>query len=331
MIPLDDTLTSAVMAAADSAERISIPAPAVDSVVTASSALPGCMETATVVYPHVDTLSAAERCSTIGGWLSDWTEGLRTASSLTDVSAVELFGPASTRCDSVAAAAPMVETLAQTTTFQIVVLLFAAFYLLVLYADSSEVQLLVDSFGFDRNAGQRILGKRGIFHSQFLRRYSVLGAVGLGVLTVKLCDEWMPAGSFSMLDPLVRQGFGILVMLVIEVIFLVQAAVLWGVGQVTLSQSFISTLLYVKQVHFARAVLLVQPLILLSVLCPPGSGMVWIYLIFTLIAAAVLMYLREAHALFVAKKISNLHWFLYLCTIETAPIAFAVLMLIKHS
>ena len=72
-------------------------------------------------------------------------------------------------------------------------------------------------------------------------------------------------------------------------------------------------------------------LFLLSVLCPPGSGMGWIYLIFTLIAAAVLMYLREAHALFVAKKISNLHWFLYLCTIETAPIAFAVLMLIKHS
>lgn len=330
MIPFDDTLVSSVTAAVDSAETFCGAVPAVDTLSIAATAGNGCPQSL-IPWPQVDTLAASDRAATLWGWVSDWAENGREVVASVDVSAAEVFGSASTLAGG---GVPDVATsgiLAQTVGFQIVVLLLATLYLLLFYTNSSEVRMLADSFGFDRNTGQRTLGKSGIFHTHFLRRCAVLGAMGLGVLSVKLCDEWLPAEVLAGLGPLWRQGFCIGVLAAIEAIALVQGLVLWGIGQVTLSQSFISTLLYVKQFHFAQAALFVLPPILLSALCPAGTGMGWMYLIFIFIIIIILLYLREIHSLFMAKKISNLHWFLYLCTIEIAPIAFAVLMLVKHS
>ena len=173
--------------------------------------------------------------------------------------------------------------------------------------------------------------KRGVIHSHFLRRCCVLGVVGIGVLTVRLCDDWLPAGTFDALPPLWREGLCVAAVLAAEAVVLMQTIALWCIGQVTLTQSFVETLLYVKQFHFALASLSVLPFILLYALCPIGSGSGWLCGIVGLSATIILLFLREIHSLFVAKNISNLHWILYLCTIEIAPVAFAVLMLIKHS
>ena len=48
-----------------------------------------------------------------------------------------------------------------------------------------------------------------------------------------------------------------------EAVVLMQTIALWCIGQVTLTQSFVETLLYVKQFHFALASLSVLPFILL--------------------------------------------------------------------
>jgi len=170
-----------------------------------------------------------------------------------------------------------------------------------------------------------------VIHSHFLHRCCVLGVVGIGVLTVRLCDDWLPAGTFDALPPLWREGFCVAAVLAAEAVVLMQTIALWCIGQVTLTQSFVETLLYVKQFHFALASLSVLPFILLYALCPIGSGSGWLCGIVGLSATIILLFLREIHSLFVAKNISNLHWILYLCTIEIAPVAFAVLMLIKHS
>ena len=276
--------------------------------------------------------SAAERALTLGGWLSDWTA--RTAqgvASLADASAAELFGAASTLGDVGHAVAETAAPLSGSVVYQAVVLLLAASYLLLLYTNYSEVRMLAGSFGFDRNAGQRTLQKRGVIHSHFLRRCCVLGVVGIGVLTVRLCDDWLPAGTFDALPPLWREGLCVAAVLAAEAVVLMQTIALWCIGQVTLTQSFVETLLYVKQFHFALASLSVLPFILLYALCPIGSGSGWLCGIVGLSATIILLFLREIHSLFVAKNISNLHWILYLCTIEIAPVAFAVLMLIKHS
>ena len=320
-----DSLNGGLRAAGAFADSL---AAAADSLTLATAALP-------TTFPQVDPLSAAERASTLGGWLSDWTARAASgAASLADaarVSAAELFGAASTLVDVGHAAAETASPLSGSAVYQTVVLLLAASYLLLLYTNYSEVRMLAGSFGFDRNAGQRMLQRRGEIHNHFLRRCCVLGVAGAGVLAVRLCDDWLPAGAFDALSPLWRQGLCVAAALAIEAVALVQTIVLWCIGQVTLTQSFVKTLLYVKQFHFALASLAVLPFVLLYALCPIGSGSGWLYVVIGLSTTIILLFLREIHSLFVAKSISNLHWILYLCTIEIAPVAFAVLMLIKHS
>lgn len=319
-----DTLDGGLRAA----ESLSDSFTAADSLMRAAAALPDA-------FPQVEPLSAAERALTLGGWLSDWTaraaQGVASPADAAHASAAELFGAASTLGDVGHAVAETAAPLSGSVVYQAVVLLLAASYLLLLYTNYSEVRMVAGSFGFDRNAGQRTLQKRGVIHSLFLRRCCMLGVVGIGVLTVRLCDDWLPAGTFDALSPLWREGLCVAAVLAAEAVVLVQTIALWCIGQVTLTQSFVETLLYVKQFHFTLASLSILPFILLYALCPIGSGSGWLYVTVGLSATIILLFLREIHSLFVAKNISNLHWILYLCTIEIAPVAFAVLMLIKHS
>ena len=108
-----------------------------------------------------------------------------------------------------------------------------------------------------------------------------------------------------------------------------QTIALWCIGQVTLTQSFVETLLYVKQFHFALASLSVLPFILLYALCPIGSGSGWLCGIVGLSATIILLFLREIHSLFVAKNISNLHWILYLCIVEVFPVSLLWLLVAR--
>ncbi|WP_419493780.1 DUF4271 domain-containing protein, partial [Alistipes communis] len=302
-----DTLDGGLRAA----EALSDSFAAADSLVHTAAALPDAFPAA---FPQVEPLSAAERALTLGGWLSDWTaRSAQGVASLADASAAELFGAASTLGDVGHAVAETAAPLSGSVVYQAVVLLLAASYLLLLYTNYSEVRMLAGSFGFDRNAGQRTLQKRGVIHSHFLRRCCVLGVVGIGVLTVRLCDDWLPAGTFDLLPPLWREGLCVAAVLAAEAVVLMQTIALWCIGQVTLTQSFVETLLYVKQFHFALASLSVLPFILLYALCPIGSGSGWLCGIVGLSATIILLFLREIHSLFVAKNISNLHWILYLC------------------
>ena len=51
------------------------------------------------------------------------------------------------------------------------------------------------------------------------------------------------------------------------------------------------------------------------------TGDVWFCIIVIELLATVFLYLRETLNLFLSKKISILHWILYLCTVEIFPIS----------
>lgn len=286
---------------------------------------------AATAFPQVDPLSAAERASTLGGWVGNWSA--RPAGAWTETAqatTAELFGAASTMGGGGTSliAAPL---LSESALYQAVVLLLAASYLLLLHTNFSEARMLAGSLGFDRHAGQRTLQNRGEIHGHFLSRCCVLGIAGAGVLVVRACDNWLSEGAGVPLPPLWLQGFCVAATAAIGAIALVQTLALRLIGQVTLTQSFVSTLLYVKQFHFALASLWALPFVLLYALCPIGSGSGWLYAAVGFASMIILLFLREIRSLFVAENISNLHWILYLCAVEIAPVAFAVLMLIKHS
>jgi len=320
------TVAHAVQEAVATAD--SLGGTAADSLAAAAGTL---SHAAAAAFPQVDPLLAAERASTLGGWLGGWTaRAAGAAADAVQAAPAEVFGALSTLGGGTGAPPPAMPPLGGSALYQAVVLLLTAFYLLVLYTNSSEMRMLWGGFSLDSKAGRRALLDRGAIHGQFLRRCCVLGVAGTAVLAVPLCDNYLPAAAFDALPPQWRTGFCIAAMAAVGAVVAVQTAALWCIGQVTLTQSFVKTLLYVKQFHFAMAAGSVLPFVLLYALCPTGSGSGWLYAVCGLSAIIILLFLREIHSLFVTKNISNLHWILYLCTIEIAPVAFAVLMLVKH-
>ena len=86
-------------------------------------------------------------------------------------------------------------------------------------------------------------------------------------------------------------------------------------GAVTLTQPFISQLMLLKRTYFALGVIVISPALLLFALCPQGTGGLWFCIIVVELIVAAVLYLKETLNLFIAKKVSILHWFLYLCTV----------------
>jgi hypothetical protein len=214
--------------------------------------------------------------------------------------------------------------------YQGVVILLMILYFLMLYSNGNEIHLLVKGLNLEHNSVQRILERKNSFHSGFLRQYCLLGAMSIGILAVHLCDTWLPNCIYNPTQ-IEWHLFCLFATFAVLAIFLFEWIILWSIGRVTLTQSTISTILYIKQFYFAQATLITLPFILLYALCPIGYGLGWLYLTAFMGAVSTILFLKEVHSLFMMKNIPNLLWILYLCTVEVAPIAFAVLSLVKYN
>ena len=81
--------------------------------------------------------------------------------------------------------------------------------------------------------------------------------------------------------------------------------------------------------YLALSVVFLCPLILLFLLASPDTGHILSFGILILGGALLLLYLKESLMLFLSKKISILHWFLYLCAVEIFPVSFVWLSLTR--
>jgi len=138
---------------------------------------------------------------------------------------------------------------------------------------------------------------------------------------VKYADSLLAEHYFMQLSYGMELGLGLLMTLVFLIIFLVQWGVLIGIGALTLARSFITQLQQLRRTFFALMVVVVTPILLLFALCPRGTGGMWFLLIVIELAATAFLYFKETLNLFLSKKISILHWFLYLCGVEIFPIS----------
>ena len=100
-----------------------------------------------------------------------------------------------------------------------------------------------------------------------------------------------------------------------------QYAALRMAGAVTLEQPLVAQLLRLKYTYFSFGAVVVSPALLLFALAPSGADGVWIGLAAAGSAVTAVLYVRETLYLFLGKKISILHWFLYLCTVELFPVS----------
>jgi len=260
---------------------------------------------------------------------------LRTADAGTpsvwrDTTSAALFGEASVTVEPLRMQSASPVSLTENAVFQSFVLLLAATYAMLLYRNLGDVRTLLDRISRDTASGQRLSeDPGGSGFSRFLNITTTIGMLFLGVMVVKYGDSLMPDRLRETLSHGAVLALSLLATAACCGVAVYQMTVVRLTGAVTLTQPFISQLVLLKRTYFSLGVIVISPALLLFALCPRSTGGLWFCIIVIELIITVGLYLRETLNLFIAKKISILHWFLYLCTVEIFPISLLWLLTVR--
>lgn len=247
-----------------------------------------------------------------------------------DVPAAEVFGTASVLAPPQPIYSARAESLTENPVFQGFVLLLAATYAMLLYRNLEDVRLLLTRVSRDRATGERLTeDPGGSGFSRFLNIATTIGMLFMGVMVVKYGDSLMPGRLTELLPHGAVLALSLLATLACMGVVLFQLATVRLAGAVTLSQPFISQIVLLKRTYFALAVIVTSPVLLLFALCPRGTGGVWFCIIVIELIVTAILYLREVLNLFISKKVSILHWILYLCIVEVFPVSLLWLLVAR--
>ena len=193
-----------------------------------------------------------------------------------------------------------------------------------------DVRTLLGRISRDAATGKRFSeDPGGSGYSRFLNIATAIGLLFLGVAAVKYGDTLMPGRLAASIPQGAALIFSLLVSLASLGVAAYQTIAVRLAGALTLSQPFIAQLMLLKRTCFALGMILISPPLLLFALCPQGTGGVWFCIIAVELAAAAVLYLKETLNLFLSKKVSILHWFLYLCTVEVFPVSLLWLLAVR--
>ena len=221
-------------------------------------------------------------------------------------------------------------SLTENPVFQGFVLLLAVTYAMLLYRNLGDVRLLLTRVSRDRATGERLSeDPGGSGFPRFLNIATTIGMLFMGVMVVKYGDSLMPEHLTDLLSHGAVLALSLLATLACIGVVLFQLAAVRLAGAVTLSQPFISQIVLLKRTYFTLAVIITSPVLLLFALCPRGTGGVWFCIIVIELIVTAILYLREVLNLFISKKISILHWILYLCTVEVFPISLLWMLAVR--
>ena len=218
------------------------------------------------------------------------------------------------------------QSLTDNAVFQGFVLLLAGTYATLLYRNIGDIRTLLGHVSRARAGGVRLSedpGSSGF--TRFLNLATAIGMLFLGIIAVKYGDSIMPPA----LSEALSHGAVLIATLACAAIAALQRGFLQLVGAVTASQPFVSQLGLLRRTYFVLGIIVTSPALLLFALCPRGSGDVWFCVIAIELAITAILYLRETLHLFISKKISILHWILYLCAVEIFPISLVWLLVAR--
>lgn len=310
------TLLSDRLSAADSP----VP-PASDIITHAADSLPVAGDSLTIagdslsltggsVFAAGDSLSAsADTVSLAADTLSAGTAGAAGAADghVAAVVAAVTDGNAATL-------AGMVGDVVQNLLVAVVVFLY--FFCLYRYFD--DVRALFGSV-FRRSVApsERMLERRRseIFYG-FLGKLFLIGTCTLGAIASLWADRTV---AWEAVGPYARVALPFAAMAAFVAVVAVQYAMLAVAGGITRSWSMMAVLLRIRLIYFVLATVIVLPPVLMWQMNGGTGGEVWLRVACLAAAVAVVMYVRESVTLFNSKKISILHWILYLCIVEIMP------------
>lgn len=231
------------------------------------------------------------------------------------LTAEQTFGSASELVAGGVAGTPFAEALTDHPVFQGIVLLLAVAYMLMICAHFYDI---ADIFPHRRNNYARE-GAGTLVNERFVQTAAVIGLLMAAVLVVRFAEGTPGAvyGTMGLLLSALAAVFGIT---------LFQFGALYLIGRITLSSDLTRAIIYFKVLYFGMMAIAVIPSALLLIFCPPGEGRLWSWVVMVLSGTVVILFLKESLLLFLSKKISILHWFLYLCTVECFPVSLVWLL-----
>ena len=202
--------------------------------------------------------------------------------------------------------------------YNLLAVLLFLYYIFCLYRYYDDVVALIESIFSRRSALSVRVGERrhsDIFYGS-LGKLFLLGVCFVSVLSVGACMHY---------DVPVPQSMIIYLPLAVVALFLgvivVQNLLLGLIGVVTHSLGEVAALLRIRLVYFVLATLLAAPLLLVAMVGQGVGYSVWLNIGFIAIAVSVILFVRESIGFFISKKVSILHWILYLCTVEILPLS----------
>ena len=231
------------------------------------------------------------------------------------LTAEQLFGSASELVAGTVAGTPFAEALTDHPLFQGIVLLLAIAYMLMICAHFHDIVGL-----FSRHHSEYVReGGGAIGTDGSVQTAAVIGLLMTSVLAVRFAEGAPGAGYGTM-------GLLMTTLLAVFGILLFQCGALHLIGRITLSSDLTQALVHFKVLFFGLITVAAMPTALLLALCPPGEGRFWLYATLALAGTVAMLFLKESFTLFLAKKVSTLHWILYLCAVECFPISLVWLL-----
>ncbi|MBR5135830.1 MAG: DUF4271 domain-containing protein [Rikenellaceae bacterium] len=215
-----------------------------------------------------------------------------------------------------------------TGSFQSCVLLLLLAYVLLLYRFRSDiVELMTNRKAIAEEieyAGQ------GSVYGRFFSTTVGVGMLMAAIMIVKgsdlapqlMCHVVAPQWIYALAVPSV--------LLAALAVTAIQSAMLWLIGRVAMCEDVTSTLLRLRKISFSILTICCTPAILLYALSEIYRAKVFLYLIGIEAIICFLVFLYETFDLFISKKISVLHWILYLCTVELFPVSLIVLTAMRE-
>lgn len=101
-------------------------------------------------------------------------------------------------------------------------------------------------------------------------------------------------------------------------------------GRLVLQDELTHKLILLHALCLGRIAIYGLPFALFYALSPAGSGQGWLWLWGTVCFYRVVLLVGKSLSLFLIKKISILHWFLYLCSVEVFPITLLGLLVNRY-
>lgn len=245
-----------------------------------------------------------------------------------ELSPSEFFGATSQQSSMPLAHEAAVDPIA-TGGFSLLVLVLVGLYALLIYRHPADIRQLLQRLTQDRSTDDRLYDDSGSSFARFLNVCNLLGVGLIAAAVVRLASGWIPAAHLALLPQSAAALWSLALLVLLLVVILYRALVALAVGALTFTQPLFGRLHLIKRSTMALFTVMATPPMALWLLGRPDRGVLWFVVILIELVVSLILYLHETRQLFLSKKISVLHWILYLCGVEILPLSFLCLMAVR--